>query len=326
MDSNDLRVFAAVASSGSMNRAADELHTVQSNVSRQLGRLERELGTILFVRHSRGVELTDAGRRLLPYAESVDRTLDDAGRAVRDEGEPVGSLLIGSLETTAAIRLPPVLAAYARAYPRVDLTLATDTTAGLVSRVLAHELDGAFVCGPIAHPDLEEREMFVEHLVLATAPHIRRLDDLADESDLRIVVFRVGCSYRQMLESWLASRGVPARRTLEFGTVDGILGCVAAGIGITLLPRSVVQPPAAQGRVAIHEVAPDVASVSTVFVRRSDRFLGSALTAFLGVAQRHYSQAKVAMTLVGSEVDGNLRAGSTRAPTAGVSHRGPSPR
>lgn len=304
LDSNDLRVFAAVASSGSMNRAADELHTVQSNVTRQLGRLERELGTTLFARHSRGVDLTDAGRRLLPYAQSVARTLDDAGRAVRDEGEPIGPLRIGSLETTAAIRLPPVLAAYARAYPRVDLTLATNTTAGLVSQVLAHELDGAFVCGPVAHPNLAERQMFIEHLVLATAPHIRTLGDLADETDLRIVVFRVGCSYRQILESWLASRGVAARSTLEFGTIDGILGCVAAGIGITLLPLTVVQRAVGEGRVAIHEVPPDVAKVSTVFVRRSDRFQSSALAAFLEVARRHYSQATAGMTLVGGEVGG----------------------
>ena len=296
MDSNDLRVFAAVASSGSMNRAANELHTVQSNVSRQLGRLERDLGTALFARHSRGVELTDAGRRLLPYALAIARSLNDAGRAVRDEGVAIGPLRVGSLETTAAIRLPPVLSAYARAHPRVDLTLATNTTAGLVSQVLAHELDGAFVCGPVAHPNLSEQEMFVEHLVLVTALHIRTLGELADEPDLRIVVFRVGCSYRQILESWLASRGVSARSILEFGTVDGILGCVAAGIGITLLPLSVVQRAAAEGRVTIHGMPADVGQVSTVFVRRTDRFESSALVAFLEVTRRHYSQGTAAET------------------------------
>lgn len=292
MDSNALRTFAAVAASGSMNRAAEELHTVQSNVTRQVRQLEDELGTALFARHSRGVDLTDAGRRLLPYAHAVELALADAARAVRDAGEPVGPLLIGSLETTAAIRLPPVLAAYARAYPAVDLTLATNTTAGLVSKVLGYELDGAFVCGPITHPDFDERPIFTEHLVLATAPHVESIEELADEPDLRIVVFRVGCSYRQILEAWLAGRGVSARRILEFGTVDGILGCVAAGIGITLLPRSVVHEPAAQGRVAIHELPPDRARVSTVFVRRKDRFLSSALSAFLDVAAEHYSHLK----------------------------------
>src|SRR5918992_253790 len=90
MDSGSLAVFAAVAASGSMNRAAAELHTVQSNVTRQVHRLEAELGAALFHRHSRGVELTDAGRRLLSYAQSIGHLLEDAERAVRDDGEPIG--------------------------------------------------------------------------------------------------------------------------------------------------------------------------------------------------------------------------------------------
>lgn len=304
MDSTGLGVFRAVARSGSMSRAAEELHTVQSNITRQVRQLEGELGTALFGRHSRGVELTDAGRRLLPYAEGIAHMLEDADRAVRDEGEPVGPLVIGSLETTAALRLPPILASYALAHPDVDVTLATNTTAGLVSQVLAHELHGAFVCGPIAHPELEERAVFAEHLVLATAPRIRTVSQLADDADLRIVVFRAGCSYRQRLESFLAARGINAQRTLEFGTIDGILGCVAAGIGITLLPRSVVRAAAVAGRVAVHELPPEEAHVATVFVRRKDRFLSSALTAFLATAHAHYSDGAADLKLVaGREVE-----------------------
>ncbi|MGH2383087.1 MAG: LysR family transcriptional regulator [Candidatus Limnocylindria bacterium] len=299
MDSGSMAVFAAVAASGSMNRAAGELHTVQSNVTRQVHRLEAELGTALFHRHSRGVELTDAGRRLLSYAQSIEHLLEDAERAVRDDGEPIGPLVIGSLETTAALRLPPVLAAFTRAHPGVDVTLVTDTTAGSVARVLAHGVHGAFVCGPIAHPDLDEQEVFTERLVMATAPHLSSPRDLADEPDLRIVVFRVGCSYRQRLEAYLATRGIAPRRTLEFGTVEGILGCVAAGIGITVLPWSIVQPAAATGRVAVHELPPDQARVATVFIRRRDRFVSSALTEFLAVARRHYVEGTVDVRAVG---------------------------
>ena len=304
MDSTGLGVFRAVARSGSMNRAADELHTVQSNITRQIRQLEGDLGTALFSRHSRGVDLTDAGSRLLPYADRIAQMLEDAGRAVRDEGEPVGPLVIGSLETTAALRLPPILASYALAHPDVDVTLATNTTAGLVSQVLAHELHGAFVCGPIAHPELEERGMFAEHLVLATAPRIHSVSQLSDDADLRIVVFRAGCSYRQRLESFLAGRGITAQRTLEFGTVDGILGCVAAGIGITLLPQSVVRAAAAAGKVAVHELPPEEAQVATVFVRRKDRFLSSALMAFLAIAKAHSSDHPSKPKLVASQPAG----------------------
>lgn len=106
MDSAELRVFEAVARTGGMKRAADELHTVQSNVTARVKALEDELGCMLFERHSRGVALTHSGQRLLPYARRVAWLLADAKRAARDEGTPGGPLTIGSLETTAALRCP----------------------------------------------------------------------------------------------------------------------------------------------------------------------------------------------------------------------------
>ena len=106
MDIADLKTFEAVARLGGMNRAAAELHTVQSNVTARIRSLEQQLGSPLFQRHSRGVALTPAGRRLLPYAERIGRLMADARRAVADDGKPRGALNVGSLESTAALRLP----------------------------------------------------------------------------------------------------------------------------------------------------------------------------------------------------------------------------
>jgi DNA-binding transcriptional LysR family regulator len=281
MDAGDLRVFEAVARLGGMNRAAAELNTVQSNVTARVRSLEEELGVPLFQRHSRGVDLTDAGRRLLPYAERVALLLDDARRAVRDDGTPKGALTLGSLETTTALRLPPVLASYAAAYPDVDLVLRTGTTAELIQGVLEHRLEGAFVCGPVDHPDLEEDTVFREEMVVVTARTVRSLDELARKGDLKIVVFRAGCSYRHRLEAILAKRGIVSLRLLEFGTLDSILACVGAGIGVTVLPRAVVARAVRDGLVVVHDLPPADADVETVFIRRRDAFLSSALTAFL---------------------------------------------
>ncbi len=112
MDAADLRIFEAVARLGGMTRAAAELHTVQSNVTARIRALEDGLGTPLFERSSRGVALTAAGRRLLPYAVRVRHLLEDARQAVEDEGTPAGPLTLGSLETTAALRLSPLLSTY----------------------------------------------------------------------------------------------------------------------------------------------------------------------------------------------------------------------
>ena len=86
-------------------------------------------------------------------------------------------------------------------------------------------------------------------------------------------MLRVGCSYRQRLETVLAARGIVDARTQEFGSLDAIVGCVAAGLGITLLPRSVVAAAARTGEVALHSLPPDEAMVDTLFIRRRDGYV-----------------------------------------------------
>ena len=281
MDADDLRVFEAVARLGTMNRAADELHTVQSNVTSRIRVLEHDLGVTLFERHARGVACTPAGRRLLPYARRIHALLQDARRAARDDGPPAGPLLIGSLDTTAAIHLSPLLAGYATAHPAVDLALRTGTTAELVDDVLAQRVEGAFVCGPVDHPGLIADVAFREELVALTAPAIGDLGALIAAGDFRIIVLRAGCSYRLRLEAVLARRGATGVRILEFGTLEAILACVGAGLGITLLPRALVETARRTGQVAVHAIAPEDALVNTVFVRRRDGYVSQALAAFI---------------------------------------------
>ena len=281
MDAADLKVFEAVARLGGIGRAALELNTVQSNVTARVRSLEQELGTKLFERHARGVTLTAAGQRLLPYAAEVKDLLARARRAAMDDGTPKGPLTIGTLETTVAMRLPRIIARYAATYPAVDLNLRTGTSAESVTRVLQRELDGAFVAGPVDHAELAQETIFREELVVVTAPAIEGLLQVGRASDLKMLVLRVGCSYRQRLETVLAARGIVDVRALEFGSLDAIIGCVAAGIGITLLPRSVVTEAARAGDVALHALPPHEAMVDTLFIHRRDGDVTSTLSAFM---------------------------------------------
>ncbi len=281
MDASDLKVFEAVARHGGISRAAKELHTVQSNVTTRIHALEQELGTALFERHARGVSLTQAGHRLLPYAAEIRDVLDRARRAATDDGTPKGPLVIGTLETTVALRLPRIVAAFVSAWPNVDLSLRTGTSAESVQRVLDRELDGAFIAGPLDHPDVISETVFREELVIVTAPSMTRLNDLGHIRGLKILVLRVGCSYRQRLETLLASRGIADVRPMEFGTLDAIIGCVAAGIGITLLPRAVVAAASRAGEVTLHDLPRDEAVVETLFIRRREALVTSTIGAFL---------------------------------------------
>jgi DNA-binding transcriptional LysR family regulator len=281
MDTAELRVFEAVARTGGMNRAAAELHTVQSNVTARIRGLEDELGCALFERHSRGVALTAAGHRLLPYARRLAWLLADAARAARDDGTPQGPLTIGSLETTAALHLSPVFASYAASCPEVDIAIRPGTTAELIEAVMERRVEGAFVCGPVAHQSLIEQVMFEEELVVLAAPSIRSIEAATQGGIARIVVLRAGCSYRQRLEALLARRGIAVPRLMEFGTLEAIFGCVAAGLGITLLPRALVGSVWRSERVSLHRLPREEAMVTTVFIHRREAHLSSALRAFL---------------------------------------------
>jgi DNA-binding transcriptional LysR family regulator len=281
MDTGDLKIFEAVARLGGMNRAAAELNTVQSNVTARIKALEADIGCALFERHSRGVSLTAAGRRLLPYADRAGRLLADARRAVRDDGMPRGVLTVGSLETTAALRLTPLLARYAADNPAVDLVLRTGTTRELIADTLEQRVEGAFACGPAAHPHLVGEVVFREELVMLAAPGIASLDAALAGGAARLVVLRAGCSYREMLEALLARRGIAVQRQLEFGTLEAIFGCVSAGLGVTMMPRALIGGVCAAGRVSVHALPPGDAMVETIFIRRRDAFASSALRAFL---------------------------------------------
>src|SRR4051795_8165109 len=286
MELSDLQTFATVARLGGITRAADELNTVQSNVTQRVKALEAEIGTALFERHSRGMTLTGAGRRLLPYAQRMAALSREAVLAARDDGEPKGPLSMGSMETTAAVRLPALLADFHRRFPAVRLSLRTATTTDLVAGVLDGSLDGAFVAGPIEHAELNATVAFREELVLVTGRQVKSLAELrviTPESGPTALVFRTGCTYRQRLEQVLTEFGWPSAARFELGTLDGMVGCVAAGMGITLLPRAVVGRNEA---VSIHKLGTAQSRVETLFIPRRAAHDYSALRGFVSCLSR----------------------------------------
>lgn len=290
MDLLTLSTFSAVARHGSVSAAASDLNTVQSNVTVRLKQLEADLGVPLFTRHSRGVSLTSAGTRLLGYAQRLGALVNEAEAAVRDDGTVQGSLRLGSMETTAAVRLPALLGSFHKAHPKVQLEVRTAPTADLLEQVLAQRLDGAFVAGPIDHPELSCEPVFREELVLVRARGSANSRQRLTQGDLTVIVFRQGCSYRQRLEAHFASRGWLPFRRFEFGTLEGVLGCVAANVGLTVLPRSVVESSGCRADLTLEPLAATPMLVDTLFVRKSSAYVGATLRAFTAMLVAQYSR------------------------------------
>jgi DNA-binding transcriptional LysR family regulator len=265
MDLVELQIFKTVAEQGGITRAATALHRVQSNVTTRVKQLEERLGAKLFHRQGRKLVLSSEGRLLLEYAERLLRLSTEAQAAVR--GHVLHGLFrLGSLEATAATRLPPLLAAYHRAHPGVRLELVTGTTGALVDKVLRGELEAAFVAEPFAAKNLEMQHAFTEELVLITPRSHDRVTTPKELENRVLLAFPAGCSYRRRLESWLGRSSIVAERVMEYGSYHAITACVAAGGGIAVVPRSVLRVVGAENQVAVHALPQQVSKARTMLI------------------------------------------------------------
>ncbi|WP_271102940.1 LysR substrate-binding domain-containing protein [Pseudomonas tohonis] len=252
MDLTSLEIFRAVADEQSVTRAAQHLQRVQSNVTTRIKQLEDELGVHLFLREGKRMTLTDKGREFLAYAERLLALAAEARQSMHP-GVAGGTLRLGSMESTAASRLPPILARYHRAHPGVALEVSTGTSQALIEGVLSSRID----CALVAHPDALHREdlrgqalerglcampAFNEELVMVLPPDH---PPAASPGDIRVgtlACFARGCTYRMLAERWLAGQrteGTPLQ-VREVGSYHAILACVSAGDSAGIVPRSVL--------------------------------------------------------------------------------------
>lgn len=239
MDLDDLHIFRCVVREGGVTRAAIRLHRVPSNVTTRIRQLEDRLGVVLFRRQGRGLALTAAGNTLLGHAEQLLQMAELAEQDVRG-GTMGGVLRLGSLESTAGTRLPPVLSAFHARYPDVSVELRTGTTDALLGRLRGYELDAAFVSQPFEAEGLSSVSAFEEELVLITATAAAPIRGAAELGGRTVVAFPQGCSYRRRLSEWLAEAGISHGRVLDLGSYHAIVACVAAGAGVAIVPAGVL--------------------------------------------------------------------------------------
>lgn len=199
--------------------------------------------------------------------EQLLRIAEQARHAVRDD-VPRGVLKIGTLESTAASRLPPLLAHYHEKYPAVRVELATNTTDALVEGVFGRQFDAAFVAGRAEGIGLETLAAFDEELVLVAPrahPAIRSAQDVRTDT---IISFPAGCAYRRQLQAWLATGAVIPEKVLALSSYHAIIACIASGTGIALVPRSVLETVRASDHIAVYPLTDAPVCLPTYLVWR----------------------------------------------------------
>lgn len=282
MEFKDLRIFQSVAAHGSISRAAKSLNYVQSYVTSRIKALEAELNTQLFIRHSKGTMLTSEGEKLQVYAERIIKTMDDIDKAFHDTEEPSGRLHIGTVETIT--KLPEILSMFRGLYPNVSLSIDSDVTAKVSAKVIDKTLDCGFVSGFGRHPAINKAELFQEQLVLVSSDGAASFDDLKEKP---MLVFKEGCNYRRNLERWLGDEGVEGEKIVEFGTLETIIGSVKSGLGISLVPVSVVSGYLAAEELYGYTLPAQYSEISTDFIWRKDAFLTSSMNKFIETVKEY---------------------------------------
>ncbi len=290
MELRQLRTFRMVATTRSFTQAAAALGYVQSSITAQIQALETSLGVPLFDRLGRQVALTDAGERLLGYAERLLALADEARAVIQAGDEPVGSLTISAPETLCTYRLPVVLQRFNAQYPQVQLLFRPHPPADLCRRVLDGTLDVALVLqSPVRMPGLVVEPFFTEPVLVLASPQHKlaqarevQVTDLAGEP---IFFTELGCSYRNQFEQALIAGGMYPATALEFGSIEAIKQCVMTGMGITVLPQVTVASEVADGALVVLPWSGPPLAVVAQLVRHKDKWLSPGFHAFLNIAR-----------------------------------------
>lgn len=282
MDTRLLRTFAALARTGNFTTAAAELHLAQSTVTVQIRSLERELGTRLFDRLPTGALLTSTGRRLLEEAEAVldaEARLRATAAAGNGDSAVEGQVTVGAGESLCASRVPGVIASLRRSHPGIDVHLRPVGTAGAVEGLRAGLIDIALLLEPEVNlAELVARPIAREPLVYLAAPdhplagRSAGWDELAAES---FFVHEEGCSYSDHLVRTLLSLPGSQPRLTRFGSIEAARSCVAAGLGLTLLPRATVERQLRDGILAVVD-GPQIPPVPVQLTRHRRRWSAPA--------------------------------------------------
>lgn len=265
MELRELETFRAVVEGGGVTRAATRLNRAQSSITARIRQLEASLGVSLFEREGRRLRLTAAGDMLVGYADRLLALADEARAAVRRDGA-CGRLRLGTTESVAASRLPRPLAGFHQRHPEITVELQTAHSRELLARVQAGTLDLAIVSDAAGDERFVNVPWHVEELVLVSAAGDAVRDPRRMAGGTLLMFGGNGCAYRRRFEQWLQMLRVVPARELEFASYHAILTAAASGVGVGLVPRSVLDIYSQRDAVSVHKVPARIARVPTAMV------------------------------------------------------------
>ncbi len=264
MNFHQLHIFYTVAERGSFSAAAQALHMSQPAVTMQIQALEEHFGTKLLNRSTKRIELSEAGRILLPYARKIlelSRETDAAMAAFSNM--LLGRLQLGASLTIGEYVLPRLLGPFGRAYPDISIMLKVMNTSQILEEIAGHQLNFGLIEAPVEHPDMVLEPVMEDELKLIVPsghPLAERPDpiELSEVLTYPFVLREKGSGTRKVMEDVLIERGIDPgaiRTVMELGSTGAVKSAVEEGLGITMLSTSTVKHETALGLVKMIDIA-----------------------------------------------------------------------
>ena len=267
MEIADLKTLVAVVEHGSITNAAKELNRVPSGVTTRILQLEDSLGVQLFLREKKRLVVTSKGQELCGYAKRVMDLIAEAQRRMQCE-EPGGKFRIGTMESTLASRLTEPLAKLHAQYARLRLELTTGTSRSLYDLLMENQLDAVFISDPPADERTEFTLVFEEELVFVAPRTHGAIHEPADLAQDTVLAFKDGCSYRNRMLSWFRAYGRDPERIAALPSYHAIMGGASSGMGVGIVPASVVELFAKKETFSVHQFAHPLAKAPTALTWR----------------------------------------------------------
>ena len=246
MELTTLKAFIAVAENRSFSLAAEKIFLTQPAISKRIATLESQLGTALFDRIGRQIQLTEAGRALLPRAQKIINEVEDSRRAIANLSRKVeGKLRIGTSHHIGLHRLPSVLRQYIQRYPDVELDLRFMDSEEACRAVERGEIELGIVTLPLTpNEHLKLRPVWKDHLLLITGqdhPFVgRETVKIAELGQYPAILPATGTYTRQLVENTFAEYGVSPKSVIDTNYLETIKMLVSVGMGWSILPSTML--------------------------------------------------------------------------------------
>lgn len=243
MDTRQLRTLLAIASHGTFAQAAGIVGLTPSAVSQQINALEQELRTTLFDRSSRPPKLTPQGVQVLEVAKNILRLEEDTKASLRGD-QIAGTLMLGSVRSSALNLLPRAIVQMRMQYPLLKTNLRVSLSSTLIADVAAGRIDAAVVAEHVGIPNALRWSPFLREPLWLIAPRGTESDDPIHLLNTRPYVrFRSAVPLANLIDTELSRLGVVTQDIAEIDTIGAIVTCVRQGLGISVVPHVALQEP-----------------------------------------------------------------------------------